>query len=85
VSRSTAIAPLASKIAREFEADASRLIRIRVMGPQATNIAVKALCVAKTMLSSSGIQNPAQFQAKFIRENELSIVEVLVNLEKGGE
>eukprot|EP00470_Lotharella_oceanica_P005130 CAMPEP_0170176064 /NCGR_PEP_ID=MMETSP0040_2-20121228/9025_1 /TAXON_ID=641309 /ORGANISM="Lotharella oceanica, Strain CCMP622" /LENGTH=218 /DNA_ID=CAMNT_0010418267 /DNA_START=160 /DNA_END=816 /DNA_ORIENTATION=+ len=85
VSRATAVSSLAIKISKEFEADNNRKVVIRVMGPMATNVAMRALCVAKTIMSTSGIENPAQFQAKFVKENELSIVEVVVSLDKGGD
>eukprot|EP00467_Chlorarachnion_reptans_P013919 CAMPEP_0114497714 /NCGR_PEP_ID=MMETSP0109-20121206/6480_1 /TAXON_ID=29199 /ORGANISM="Chlorarachnion reptans, Strain CCCM449" /LENGTH=214 /DNA_ID=CAMNT_0001675131 /DNA_START=187 /DNA_END=831 /DNA_ORIENTATION=- len=82
VSRITHIGPLASKITSEFKEDPTKTVTVRVMGPQATSIAMKALCVTRNQLAEDGVTDTPQFKAQFIRENDLSIVEIKVGIQK---
>mmetsp|Transcript_9122 Transcript_9122/g.13677 ORF Transcript_9122/g.13677 Transcript_9122/m.13677 type:complete len:263 (+) Transcript_9122:42-830(+) len=80
VGKTTVMGALASKISREFEVDRSKQLCLRVMGPMATSIAIKALCITKNMLKNNGIDAEVQFRSKFVRENDLSIIEIMTSL-----
>lgn len=94
VSKSTTAGALARKISIDLqeatsssstgEASSSQpaatAVKIHAMGPVATATATRALCIAREMLQKDGVPGTVQFSSRFIKNDDLVILQLLAKL-----
>jgi len=95
VSKSTTAGALARKISIDLQEAASSTsstgsagsasspqaaVKIHAMGPVATATATRALCIAREMLHKDGVSGTVQFSSRFIKNDDLVILQLLAKL-----